>query len=155
MGESSGDPRPLHGYEFILGSYAFLSVTAVALLKQHKSGTQRLSIRRLVLMAVATQHLSRVIAKDSVLAPLRAPFTRFVEPTGEGEVMEEAVGHGLRHAIGELLTCPYCLAQWTASGLVAGTIAFPNLTEALTAVCTVARVSDYLQVAYDHLKSDD
>jgi len=154
MSDQGKDPRPLKGYEFLLGTYTLASALAVALVKSRKDETRRLSLRRIALLALATQHLSRLIAEDSILAPLRAPFTHFVEPTGEGEVREEVVGTGLRHAVGELLTCPYCLAQWTASGLVAGTIAFPNLTDAMVAVCAVARLSDYLQLGYDHFKSD-
>lgn len=45
-------------------------------------------------MALATAHLSRLITKDSVTSVLRAPFARFEEPAGEGEVNEEAVGSG-------------------------------------------------------------
>ena len=49
---------------------------------------------------------------------LRAPFTRFQESSGQGEVVEEEpCGHGLRLAVGELLVCPYCLAQWVATAL--------------------------------------
>ena len=106
-------------------------------------------------MALATQHLSRLIAKDSITSPLRAPFTQFVEATGEGEVNEKVIGKGLHHAIGELITCPFCLGQWVASALLAGMLAAPNFTTALTTVCSVARTSDYLQLGYDRLKNSD
>lgn len=60
-----------------------------------------------ILLAAGTHKLSRTISKDSVTAPLRAPFTRYVDRGGPAEVMEEvrATG-GLRHSVGELLTCP-------------------------------------------------
>ena len=106
----------------------------------------------LVLYALATEHLSRVITKDSVTSVLRAPFTRFKEPAGEGEVNEEVVGQGARHAIGELLTCPFCAAQWVATGLVAGSVAAPTLTTAVISVSAAARASDYLQLLYGVLR---
>ena len=99
-------------------------------------------------MGLATAHLSRLITKDSVTSVLRVPFARFEEPAGEGEVNEEVVGHGFRHALGELLTCPFCAAQWVATGLVAGRAAAPNLTAAVVSVSAVARLSDYLQLLY-------
>jgi hypothetical protein len=116
---------------------------------------RRLGPGRFLVLALATQHLSRLIAKDSIVAPLRAPFTHFVKPTGEGEVLEEVVGTGFRHAAGELLTCPYCLAQWVATALVAGSVGAPALTEAFATVCALARTSDWLQLAYDKVKGDD
>ena len=46
-------------------------------------------------------------------SPLRAPFTRFEGASGHAEVAEEVREHGgVKHAVGELLTCPFCLAQW-------------------------------------------
>lgn len=148
------DPRPLGAYVALSGTYSLAWVLGAATLRRRNKGLPRFSARDLIVFALATQHLSRLIAKDSVTAPIRAPFTHFVEAAGEGEVNEEVVGTGLRHAVGELLTCPYCLAQWVATGLVAGRIAVPNFTEAVTTVCALARVSDWLQLAYDHVKDD-
>jgi hypothetical protein len=149
------EPRPMSGYVTLLSTYSLGASLAAAILRNRKRGLPRFSVRQLVLLALATQHLSRLIAKDSITAPIRSPFTRFVAATGEGEVNEEVIGKGLRHAVGELLSCPYCLAQWVATGLVAGTVAVPEFTEALTTICALARVSDWLQLAYDHLKGDD
>jgi hypothetical protein len=87
-----------------------------------------------------------------VTAILRAPFTEFEEPAGEGEVNERAVGTGLRHAVGELLTCPFCVAQWVATALVAGSLAAPDLTTAAVSICATARLSDYLQLTYGLLR---
>jgi hypothetical protein len=47
---------------------------------------------------------------------LRAPFTRFQDDTGYGEVEEAARGTGFRRAIGELLICQYCVSQWSPPG---------------------------------------
>jgi hypothetical protein len=101
---------------------------------------------------LATEHLSRLITKDSVTAVLRAPFIRFKEPAGEGEVNEEVVHEGVGHAIGELLTCPFCAAQWVATGLVAGSVMAPALTTAVVSVSAAARASDYLNLLYGLLR---
>jgi hypothetical protein len=67
----------------------------------------RLGAGDVALLATATAKLSRVIAKDRVTSTLRAPFTRFQEDTGRGEVSEAARGRGAQRAIGELLICEY------------------------------------------------
>ena len=45
-----------------------------------------------VLLRIATHKLSRVVAKDLVTSPFRAPFVRFETSAGAGEVEEEARG---------------------------------------------------------------
>ena len=60
----------------------------------------------LLLAGVATHKLSRLLTKDRVTSFIRAPFTRYEQPAGHGEVEEEPRGSGLRLAIGELLVCP-------------------------------------------------
>jgi hypothetical protein len=149
---SGGDPRPLSGYAHLLAVYALGTGGLVWALRRRSGQLRRLNPMDLLLYGLATEHLSRVITKDSVTAVLRAPFTRFKEPAGEGEVNEEAVGHGTAHAIGELLTCPFCVAQWVATALIAGSIAAPALTTAVVSVSAAARVSDFLQLAYAYCR---
>jgi hypothetical protein len=126
-------------------------VVALAL-RRRGSRVHRPSPWHLLLYALATEHLSRLIAKDSVTAPIRRPFVQFEEPAGEGEVNEKVTGSGARHAIGELLTCPFCLGQWVATGLVAGSVAAPTLTTAVVSVSATARAADYLQLFYAVLR---
>jgi hypothetical protein len=142
------DPRPLTGYAALLGTYGMVVGAAALGLRRKRHRARAVSAMDVALMSLATAHLSRLITKDSVTAVLRVPFTRFEEPAGEGEVNEQVVGHGLRHAVGELLTCPFCAAQWVATALVAGRVAAPNLTAAVVTLSAVARLSDFLQLAY-------
>jgi hypothetical protein len=67
-------------------------------------------------------------------------------------VSERVIGTGVRHALGELVTCPFCIAQWTATALVAGRVFSPRLTTGVTTVAALAGTSDYLQLAYATLK---
>jgi hypothetical protein len=107
-----------------------------------------------VLLAVATFRLARRIAKDPVTAPLRAPFTAFQGPSGHAEVAEEVREHGgAKHAVGELLTCPFCLAQWVATGLVFGYVAAPRATRLAAFTMTMVAGSDVLQFVYDAIQN--
>ena len=107
------------------------------------------------LLAVATHRLSRLITKDSVTAVVPAPFTRFNEPAGDGEVNEEVRGTGLRHAVGELLTCPFCIAQWIATAFAFGLVLAPRATRFVAATLTAVTASDWLQFAHSALQKTE
>jgi hypothetical protein len=149
----NGKERPLASYLGTMGVYG-TSVAALA-------GIGTLAGRRLpdriapydvALLGVATHKLSRLIAKDTVTAPLRAPFTRFEGPQGEGELHEEVRGHGVRHTVGELLTCPFCMAQWVATAFAAGLIFAPRPTRLIASTLSAVALSDALQNVYAFLQ---
>lgn len=145
------DPRPLKSYTGIMASYGVLTTALALVLRCKRFGLRPLSPWNFALYALAAEHISRLISKDSVTSPVRRPFTAFKGPAGEGEVNEEVIGSGPRRAIGELLTCPFCLDQWVATGLVAGSVAAPTLTTAVVSVSAVARTADYLHLLYGFL----
>lgn len=146
------DPRPLGGYVVMMTLYATLTGATVYALRNRSESVRRPRPMDLVLLGLATQHLSRLVSKDGVTAPLRAPFTEFEGAAGEGEVNERVVGSGIRHALGELVSCPFCLDQWVATGLVAGWVAVPNITTAAMTALATAQVSDYLHLAYGAMR---
>ncbi|MCU1491374.1 MAG: hypothetical protein JWM85_2779 [Acidimicrobiaceae bacterium] len=117
-------------------------------LRGRRDRVRALSPMDLLIYGLATEHLSRLVTKDSVTSVLRRPFTSFEKATGEGEVKEEVIGTGLRHAVGELVTCPFCIAHWVASALVVGRVAAPRFTTAAVSAFAVARLSDHLQLLY-------
>jgi hypothetical protein len=151
---SHDDPRPLEGYAALLVSYGALTGALSFGLRRKGLRVKGLGPMDLLLYGLATEHLSRVITKDSITSVLRAPFARFKEAAGEGEVNEEVVGDGVGHALGELLTCPFCAAQWVATGLVAGSVMAPALTTTVIAVSAAARASDYLNLVYGLLRQE-
>ena len=59
---------------------------------------------------------------------------------------------GVKHAIGELVTCPFCLAQWTATALVFGYATAPKATRLAALTMTMVAVADAGQFAYDGLQ---
>jgi hypothetical protein len=148
------EDRPLGGYTASMATYAALAAGVAALARwRRRDLPERPSAGDVVLLATATHKLSRILAKDAVTSPLRAPFTEYREPTGAAEVAEEVRSDGhLRHAVGELLTCPFCLGMWTAGGLTAGLVFAPRLTRYASATLTAVAASDFLQLAYDAAK---
>ena len=99
--------------------------------------------------------MSRTIAKDSVTSPLRTPFLRYKEPAGPGEVNEEVRAGGWRHGVGELLSCPFCLAQWISTGFVAGPVLSPRATRLVAGVFAARAGSDMMQYAYSALEKTE
>jgi hypothetical protein len=109
---------------------------------------ERVDPKDIVLFALATQKLSRVITKDKVTTALRAPFTEVEGKGGAGELEERPKGQGFRRAIGDLLTCPFCLGTWVASGFIYGYIFSPRVTRTVASIFAVSGISDFLQQAY-------
>ena len=140
---------PTHDYAALVA--VFNGLLAIALLARKCSREplpKRVEPQDLALFALATQKLSRVITKDRVTAALRAPFTEVEGKGGAGELEERPRGHGLRRAIGDLITCPFCFGTWIASGFIYGHIFTPRLARTIASIFAVAGLSDFLQQAY-------
>jgi hypothetical protein len=144
----SAQHRPLAAYGAM--TVAFNGLFAAALLAARRGGRlpERVGAGDAVLLGAATAQLSRLIAKDRVTSVLRAPFTRFKEDTGYGEVEEEARGTGLQRAMGELMICQYCVAQWVAAGMALGHALAPRETRVVAGTFTVYGISNVLNLAY-------
>jgi hypothetical protein len=117
---AGNDDRPLGGYVGALATYTTVVGTLAALARiTGREIPDGLAVKDLVLSAVATQKLSRLITRDPVTSPLRAPFTVYQGTEGPAELKEGTRGHGAQKVIGELITCPFCIDMWVATGLVA------------------------------------
>lgn len=145
-----GQQRPLSGYVVVMAVFAALVAAAgsVAALTG-RNLPRRVGPYDLLLITLGTHKLSRALSKDAVTSPLRAPFTRYQDTGGPAEVMEE-VRHSssLRHAIGELITCPFCLDMWVATGYMIGLMFAPGFTRIVGATFTALAGADFLQLAY-------
>jgi hypothetical protein len=146
--EGYGDDAPLGSYATFVGIYN--ATIAGALLAARLTGRELPvpGVRDVVLVGVATHKLSRLLAKDKVTAALRAPFTEYEEKGGPAEVEERPRGKGLQRAVGELVTCPYCLDQWVAGGFLVGSVFAPRATRLIAGVFAAVAVADFLQVGY-------
>jgi uncharacterized protein DUF1360 len=144
------NPRPLEGYAVVLGIYGMLvALAGVLAAATGRKLPERWSLQDLVTVTIGTHKLSRTISKDAVTSPLRAPFAHYAGSGGPAEVMEETRhGSALRHSLGELLTCPFCLDMWVATAFVIGLIFAPRLTRLIAGTFTALAGADFLQLAY-------
>src|SRR3954470_7659284 len=146
--------RPLAGYALLTSVFGTLLAGGVLVAARSDRGLpERLGTQDLVVGGLATHKLSRLITKHKVTGCARAPFTRFQEKSGHGEVEEAARGRGLRYAIGELLVCPYCIAQWVAAGFTVGYVFAPRTPRLLVSMWTVHAIADAAQLAYSAAES--
>ena len=150
------DDRPLVAYGGLVA--LFNAIFAGFLLAARQTShelPERVGLDDIILFGVATHRLSRLLAKDSVTSVLRAPFTQFEEPTGMSELKERPRGTGWQHALGELLTCPFCLGQWVAAFFAYGFVFAPRSTRFVASIFTIVTLSDFLHLTYDMFKQQD
>jgi hypothetical protein len=152
---TNGEERPLAGDLGAMGVYVGLvSAAAAAVRASGRQLPDRIPVGDALLLTVATFRLARRIAKDPVTAPIRAPFVRFEGASGHAEVAEEVREHGgVKHAVGELVTCPFCLAQWVGTGFVFGYVTAPRATRLAALTMTMIAGSDVLQFVYDGIQN--
>src|SRR3954462_2914867 len=152
---TNGEPRPLGGDLGAMGVYAGLvSAAAAAVRASGRELPERIPLGDAALLTVATFRLARRIAKDPVTEPIRAPFVRFEGASGHAEVAEEVREHGgAKHAVGELLTCPFCLAQWIGTTFVFGYATAARATRLAALPLTTVAGSDVLQFLSDAIQN--
>jgi hypothetical protein len=144
-----GEDKPLGAHLILIVVYnALVGGFLASRIRSGKGFPEKIGVGDLLLAGVATHKVSRVLAKDRVTGPLRAPFTEFEEEGGPGEVEEKPRGSGMRQAIGELLVCPFCLAQWIATAALAGFAVVPRATRFVCSIFAAVTISDFLQIAY-------
>lgn len=130
MSECVVRPRPpIAGYLVIACAWAGV----VALLVLYRP-LPELDALKLLVLALASHQLSRVLTKERIALPVRRLFT---EPDGE------TPRSGWARAPGELVTCPYCASVWSATVLVALQV------DVLTYVLAIAGVASVLHVWRD------
>jgi hypothetical protein len=149
----NGAERPLDGYLKLMSVYSAGTLGAMAAAKKLGRNPDRLTPWDIVQLSVATHRLSRTIAKDPVTSPLRAPFTVYQGVSAPSELHEEVQSHeGLQHSLGELMTCPMCLAQWVATGFTMGLVFAPVATRTAMSIFTAVAGADFLQYVYAKLQ---
>ncbi|MER6334437.1 DUF1360 domain-containing protein [Streptomyces sp. NPDC001034] len=140
---------PLAGYAAL--ACVFAAGTGTFALLARRRGIElpeRVPPWDVVLLGTAAYKASRLLARDKVTSFVRAPFTR---RTGEGaanEVMDEPRGRGPRRAVGDLLSCPFCVSAWAAGTLVCSYVAAPRLTRLVCGGLGALTVADWLQYAW-------
>jgi hypothetical protein len=144
---------PLTAYSELIGIYGAAFAGFLLAASQVRGGLpERMPLVDILVIGIATHKLTRIVARDWVTAPLRAPFTKFKEQAETpGEVIEEPRGEGLQRATGQLVTCPWCLAPWIGGALMLGWLVAPRAVRFVAGVATVVAISDLLNTNYDKL----
>lgn len=90
---------------------------------------QSWNVLDLSLLALATYRLGHLVAYDRVMEPFRQPFARTVpDSSGAGDTVEAREGRGIRHALGQLVSCPICSGTWICAMLVYALALLPGPT---------------------------
>jgi hypothetical protein len=101
----------------------------------------------LILLGLAAARMTDVISTDEIMRWLREPFVRMQETEIAGREVQERTGRGqgIRKAIGELLSCPWCVGVWVAAGLTYLYYLAPNIIWLLVLLLAVAEIGSILQ----------
>ena len=145
----SKEEQPLGAYATLMGVFgAFVAGLSGAVFLSGRKLPERPGAGDILLLGVAAHKASRLITKDRVTAPLRAAFVEYKKGAGEGEVEEEPRGTGMQEAVGDLLTCPYCIGVWIVTPLWFGMALAPRLTRFVAGILATVTLSDFMHRVY-------
>jgi hypothetical protein len=133
------DDRPLPQYAALAGTFS--AVLGSFLFVAGRRLPERVSLADTVRIGLASYKIGRLIAKDPVTSFVRAPVTEDPDAT-------EPKREGPARALGELLTCPYCIGLWVASGFAYTLVLFPRQTRLVTTIFGGQAVADFLNAAF-------
>jgi hypothetical protein len=147
-GEPAGAGEAERSYAVLVLTYLSFLIPLLALADRRGRLARRPSAAHIVVFGVATHKLSRILSRGKVASFARAPFTEYEEASHLAEVNERPRGRGLRRAVGELLTCPFCIGMWISGAFTVGNAFAPGVTLAGAAVLNSLTLSDFLHLAY-------
>jgi len=143
---------PLAGYAGLMGVYtAGFAAFLLAAKSRRRDLPERIGLGDLLLLGVGTFKLSRIITKDRVTSPFRAPFATYEGPGDTNELKEKPRGEGMQRAAGDLLTCPWCVGPWAAAALAYGFVLAPRATRLAAGILSATAISDALHLGHDAL----
>ncbi|GHA03653.1 DUF1360 domain-containing protein [Streptomyces echinoruber] len=148
LGYDEGE-TPLGGYALL--ATAFVTGAGLFALVARRRGVrlpQQVPPWDLALLGTATFKASRLLTKDKITSFLRAPFTRREADNPAAEVTDVSRGGGVRRAVGDLLSCPFCTSAWVAGALVGSYACAPRATRLVCAGLSAVTMADWLQYAW-------
>src|SRR3982750_4811356 len=89
------DEMPLAGYATLLAAYGGIFGASFGNLLARRDVTNPRPADA-VMLGIATHKIGRIITKDWVTSPLRAPFVEYVESAGGGGGKKRSRGKGVR-----------------------------------------------------------
>jgi hypothetical protein len=140
-GARADTPTDPHDYAALNAVFAALLAGVVAAARERKQARDPLTTHELAVTGAASFALAKVIARERIGTWVREPFVD--EQDGK-----QPRGRGLRHAVGELLTCTRCVGAWSALGLVGLRLTSPATGRVVNDVLAVSAMNDWLQAAF-------
>jgi len=144
----SDEKLPIGGYAAMMTLFVGSFATLVIAARHSRVLPERIDLGDVLLLGAATHKLTRIVSRERVTIPLRAPFTHYEGSDGAGQVKEQPRGPGLRRAIGSLLVCQYCAGPWVAGLLTAGLVYAPRVARLFSSVFAMVAISDFLHQGY-------
>ncbi len=139
VAEPAASARPLPEYATLVT--VFSAALGGFLVLGRNRVPERIGLGDLARVGVASYKIGRLVAKDEVTSWVRAPVTR-------DEDAQEPEREGMARALGELVTCPYCIGLWVSAGLTAALAVRPRETRLVTTVFAAQAVADFLNAAF-------
>jgi hypothetical protein len=143
--EPAASARPLPEYAAIAGVFSF-ALGGFVLLARHRL-PERIAFGDMARIGVASYKIGRLVAKDEVTSWVRAPVTR-------DEEAQEPEREGMARALGELVTCPYCIGVWVAAGLTGAMALRPREARLVTTVFGAQALADFLNAAFVRVRDN-
>ncbi len=134
------EPARTRDYAALSAGYG--AMLGALLLASRDKGEEPVRPEEALSLGLATFALAKLVSKEKVDAWVREPFV------DERDGGREPKGTGLRHVVGELLTCTRCTGVWSALGLVALRVTRPGQSRVVTALLGASAVNDFAQAAF-------
>jgi hypothetical protein len=143
--ESAASARPLPEYATLVGLFG--SALGGFLVFGRNRLPERIGFGDVARLGLASYKIGRLVAKDEVTTWVRAPVTR-------DEDAREPEREGMARALGELVTCPYCIGLWVSVGLTGALAVRPRETRLVTTVFEAQAVADFLNAAFVRIRGE-
>ena len=140
-GAPAQTPTDPEDYAALNAVFGVLLAGVVLAARERAREGEPLSTRDLAVTSAATFALAKVIARERIGLWVREPFVD--ERDGK-----RPRGSGIRHAVGELVTCTRCVGAWSALGLVGLRLTSPGAGRVVNDVLAVSAMNDWLQAAF-------
>ena len=140
-GSRADAPTEPYDYMALNAVFAAMLAGVVVAAREKTRASEPLTSRDLAVTGAASFALAKVISRERIGTWVREPF---VEEEADGKPR----GRGLRHAVGELLTCTRCVGAWTALGLVGLRLTSPATGRVVNDVLAVSAMNDWLQASF-------
>lgn len=148
--------QPLRSYSALATAFNIGLAGGIWALTRSRKLPERIAPQDLILLGITTFELSRIVTRGKITSFLRRPFAAYEGPADVPAEEEDApIGKGPRRAVGELLTCPYCLGTWIAAGLTLGYAVAPQQVRMIGSVFTVKALADGLNTVYAQAWASD